>query len=194
MSQRQEQIKNIFHKRGCRHASIMLICVCENVRTGNMTTPISDSRFYMWRTLFAVAHADNIVTDEELEFMAHVLEDVAFTTAQTDMLKDDIMNPKDVEKMFQGVTDQSDRIEFFDFARDLVWVDGDFGSEEQSVMIKLHQEHIKRANVDDMIGKVTLELEDDRLYPSKFDGAPNTRHEHSNFYGAMKNLYKKIRG
>ncbi len=147
----------------------------------------------MWRTLFAVAHEDNIVTDEELEFMAHVLEDINFTQEQTDTLKDDIMNPKDVEQMFHGVTDQNDRIEFFDFARDLVWVDGDFGSEEQSVMIKLHKEHIKRANVDEMIGKVSLELEEEQK-SSSYNQTQNSKHESSSFYGAMKKLYKKFLG
>ena len=39
---------------------------------------VSESRFYMWRTLFSVAHADNVVTDEEIAFMAHILEDINF--------------------------------------------------------------------------------------------------------------------
>ena len=45
---------------------------------------VSESRFYMWRTLFAVAHADNVVADEEVEFMAHILEDVEFSDHQTE--------------------------------------------------------------------------------------------------------------
>lgn len=118
----------------------------------------------MWRTLFAIAHADNIVTEEEIAFMAHVLEDIKFSDAQTSILKDDIHVPKDTEKMFQGISDQNDRIEFFEFARDLVWVDGDFGSEEQSVMIKLYQAHFKDTKVDDLIGTVGLELEEERSY------------------------------
>ncbi len=158
-----------------------------------MSKPISDSRFYMWRTLFAVAHADNVVTDEEIEFMAHILEDVNFTDKQTDILKDDIVNPKNVELMFQGVTELNDRIEFFDFARDLVWVDGDFGSQEQSVMIKLQQEHMKRINVEDMMGNISLQLEDD---------APDNKHNYSaqndssneGLYGVLKKFYRKFGG
>lgn len=122
---------------------------------------VSESRFYMWRTLFAVAHADNVVTDEEIEFMAHVLEDIDFSDQQTTILKDDIVNAKNIIEMFKGITTQEDRMKFFEFARDLVWVDGDFGSEEQSVMIKLAQMHFEKTNVDDLIGKITLELEDE---------------------------------
>jgi len=127
-------------------------------------TGVSKSRFHMWRTLFAIAHADNIVTEEEIAFMAHVLEDIEFSDAQTAILKDDIHVPKDAEEMFKGITSQNDRIEFFEFARDLVWVDGDFGSEEQSVMIKLYQAHFKDTKVDDLVGTIGLELEDDQSF------------------------------
>ena len=126
-----------------------------------MDSDVNHSQFHMWRTLFAVAHADNIVTDEEIEFMSHVLTDVAFSEEQTKILKDDIINAKDVELMFKNVTSADDRAQFFDLARDLVWVDGDFGAEEQSVMIKLHRQHFKSTNVDELIGRVPLKFEDD---------------------------------
>ncbi len=127
-----------------------------------MSEGVDKSQFYMWRTLFAVAHADNVVTDEEISFMAQILEDVDFSDAQTQILKDDIINAKNVEDMFAGITSENDRVKFFEFARDLVWVDGDFGSEEQTVMIKLYQTHMKDTNVDEMIGKISLQLEDDQ--------------------------------
>lgn len=158
-----------------------------------MSQPISDSRFYMWRTLFAVAHADDIVTDEEVEFMAHVLEDVDFTDEQTDILKDDITNPKNVELMFQGVTDLNDRVAFFDFARDLVWVDGDFGTQEQSVMIKLQQEHMKRVNVDDMMGQVSLQLEEEKPVERSYSASHRDTSSRG-FYGVLKKFYRKFTG
>ena len=126
-----------------------------------MEKSVSDSRFFMWRTLFAVAHADNIVTSEEIEFMAHVLEDINFSDYQTRILKNDIMNAQDPIVMFKGIDDQDDRIKFFEFARDLVWVDGDFGSEEQSVMIKLGGIHSKETDINDLVGRTGLELEED---------------------------------
>lgn len=126
-----------------------------------MDNVVSQSQFFMWRTLFAVAHADNIVTDEEVEFMAHILDGINFTDAQTAILKDDIVTAKDVEEMFQSITDEEDRIKFFDFARDLVWVDGDFGSEEQDIMIKLMEKHVKEVDIDDMVGNIDLELEEE---------------------------------
>ncbi len=132
-----------------------------------MTNDVSESAFYMWRTLISVAHADDIVTDEEIEFIANVMEDINFSDEQTSILKDDIVNAKDVGKMFEGITDPKDRIRFFDLARDLVWVDGDFASEEQSVMIKLYQQNIENTNIDDLIGHTSLEFEDDTSADNK---------------------------
>ncbi|MBK6897233.1 MAG: TerB family tellurite resistance protein [Alphaproteobacteria bacterium] len=140
---------------------------------------ITDSQFFMWRTLFAIAHADNILADGEIEYMARVLEEISFTPQQTTTLKDDITNPKNIDEMFTGVSDVQDRLQFFDLARELVWADGDFGEAEQSAIIKLKRAHFLKTDVDDLIGKINLELEDDR------DIAPRT--------GSVKEYGKKQR-
>lgn len=157
-----------------------------------MDTKVSESQFYMWRTLFAVAHADDIVTKEEVEFMAHVLEDVDFTDEQTAILKDDIVNAKDIEQMFKGITSQDDRVRFFEFARDLVWVDGDFGEAEQSVMIKLFQDHFRKTNVDELIGKVTLELEDEHVQDNNFNIGNNPFNKDAGLRGAISAFQRRF--
>ena len=129
-----------------------------------MRLNITSSQFNMWRTLFAIAHADNILAQGEIEYMAKILGEVDFSQEQNDILKDDIDNPKDIEEMFKGVTDVNDRIEFFSLARELVYADGDFGEEEQSAMIMLASKHFQQTNVDDLIGNIDLELEDDEPY------------------------------
>lgn len=126
-----------------------------------MVNAINQSKFYMWRTLFALVHADNVVTDEEISFMAQALEDIDFTYDQTEALKDDALNAKDIEEMFNGITDYDDRMQFFSLARDVVVVDGNFCSDEQSVMTKLFKENIKQSNTDELVGKINLELEED---------------------------------
>ncbi len=129
-----------------------------------MRLNITSSQFNMWRTLFAIAHADNILAQGEIEYMAKILEEVDFSEEQNNILKDDIDNPKDIEEMFKGVTDVKDRIEFFTIARELVYADGDYGIEEQSAMIKLARKHFQETNVDDLIGNIDLEFEDDEPY------------------------------
>ena len=151
----------------------------------NLNNEMSESRFYMWRTLFAIAHADNVVTDEEIEFMAHILEDIDFTDQQTSILKDDIVHPKNVEEMFHGMNDQTDRKEFFDLARDLVWVDGAFGAPEQGVMINLLKKHLKDVDFDKLVGNVSLELEEDTVYVSDPGSSVGQSHNSSNAVGAF---------
>jgi len=125
-----------------------------------MKQKITESEFYMWRCLFAMAHADNVVTDEEVRYMAEVMEDVPFNEEQQRILNDDIKNAKDIVEMFEGITEGIDQARFFRFAQELVWVDGDYGKEEQEIMLKLKEAHIRKTNIDDLVGKVELELDE----------------------------------
>ena len=57
---------------------------------------ISESEFYMWRALFALAHADDVLHKDEVTYLAEILEDVPFTEEQTNTLRDDIYHPKNI--------------------------------------------------------------------------------------------------
>lgn len=136
--------------------------------------PVTESQFFMWRTLFALAHVDRYVSNDELRFMAEALEDVPFSEEQKNVLTQDIKEPQDVFEMYKLIRDDTDRIEFFRFAHDMVWIDGDFGPEEQKIMLKLQEEQVRRTDVSDLVGKVNLKLEgeydpDENRRPKKRD-------------------------
>ena len=120
---------------------------------------INESQFYMWRALFALAHADHVVSPEEIRFMAEALEDVPFSDEQYAVLKEDIKEPQDIEAMFTKIEDVRDQAEFFKFAHGLVHIDGDYGAEEQDVMLRLKEIHMKRGDLESLVGFVGLELE-----------------------------------
>jgi uncharacterized membrane protein YebE (DUF533 family) len=132
-----------------------------------MTKKLTDSQFYMWRTLFALSHADGVVSNEEVRFMVEALEDIPFSDEQKTLLRDDIKSPRDPLEMFAKVTDMRDQAKFFQFARDIVHVDGDYGKAEQDLLLKLQKLHIKTADVDKLVGKMDLELESEGAAPSK---------------------------
>ncbi len=156
-----------------------------------MQDTVTDSQFYMWRTLFAVTHADNIVTSEEVEFMAHVLEDIDFSEDQTRVLKKDIVDAQDPVLMFKGITEHEDRSKFFEFARDLVWVDGDFCEEEQSVMVKLAEIHSQATDFDKLLaGNIGLQLEEDKSYQDHQPSDGNRR----NIRGVIQNFRNNFMG
>ncbi len=127
-----------------------------------MTTQnnIADSTFNMWRALFALAHADDIVTDEELRFMYEALARENFSEDQREVLEQDIKTPTDIVTLFERITDQEDRSRFFFHARKLCWCDGDFGRQEQEIILKLKKMHISDINIQDMLNTSALELED----------------------------------
>lgn len=105
-----------------------------------MSGPISDSRFHMWRAVFAMAHADGKITREEIEFVDHYLEKIPFSPAQKAALKDDLSNPRKVGDMLIGVTDADDRTDFFQFATMMAWSDGDYDIREQEIVERLAAE------------------------------------------------------
>ncbi len=120
---------------------------------------VTESQFNMWRTLFALAHADHIVTPEEVRFMAEALEDVPFSQIQHDRLIEDAKAPQDVEGLFMKITDVRDQAEFFSFADTLVYVDGDFGAEEQEVMARLRVLHARHPDLYSLGDGVDVSLE-----------------------------------
>lgn len=126
---------------------------------------LTESQFYMWRTLFAVAHADDVVTDEELRFMVEAMEDIPFSDDQRAILNDDVKHAQDIEEMFNGITDVHDQARFFQYVRELVHIDGDYGKDEQDIVLKLQKTHLKNPHFSDLIGKIDLELEDDMPPP-----------------------------
>lgn len=127
---------------------------------------LSESQFYMWRTLFAVAHADNVVSIEEVRFMAEALEDIPFSEAQKKILNEDLKDPRDPEEMFAGITDDHDQALFFKHAAALVHVDGRYGEEERKIIVKLQKKHLKTVNVDSLIGRIDLEFQDEDKTPT----------------------------
>lgn len=122
----------------------------------------SDSRFYMWRAVFAMAHADNVVTDDEKKYLRGILAREPFSEEQRRILEQDMELPQDVADMFIKVDDQNDRSQFFYHARMLVWSDGDFGEQEQKIIMRLKQTHVRTVDFDQIIKDLNLSLDDDQ--------------------------------
>ncbi len=113
-----------------------------------MNKTVNESRFYMWRAIFAMAHADGIVTAEESDFLNEYLSNVSFSEEQLNILKEDLKNPQDTSDMFSKITEQSDRAQFFYFALMLAWSDGDFDEQEKVILDNLRLSHIANLNLE----------------------------------------------
>lgn len=123
--------------------------------------PMTESRFFMWRAVFAMAHADRVVTAEEKSFLYKVMADYSFTGEQRHILETDLEHAQDIGKMFDRITDQNDRSKFFQYARALVWCDGDFGEQEQKIMVALKKSYVSTVDYEAIADTMQLELAED---------------------------------
>ena len=113
-----------------------------------MSEIVSESRFCMWRAVFAMVHADHVVTDEERDFMENYLEQVAFSDEQKKTLREDMSTAQNVDDMFDLITDPEDQGQFFQFARMLVWSDGDFDEQEKLIKERLTARQLDKFDMD----------------------------------------------
>ena len=123
---------------------------------------VSDSRFYMWRTIFAMAHADHQVTENEQSFMRDALKGEKFSKKQRQILEEDIKSPQNAADMFLKIDEQEDRSRFFYYARMLCWCDGQFDEQEQEIIIRLRQLHAKNIDFDRLLKSLDMVLEEEQ--------------------------------
>lgn len=123
---------------------------------------LEDSRFYMWRAVFAVAHADREVSQEERQYMAEVVDSLSLSKEQEEVLRRDIIVGQDPIAMFRMVSATQDKNDFFKFAQQMIWKDGDYTPAEKRIMLRLKEMHEQVLDVDDLVGSIPLELEEDK--------------------------------
>lgn len=102
-----------------------------------MTQGLSESRFYMWRAVVALAHADGRVTPEERELVESYLGALPATEKQKETLREDLLYAQEVGDMFEKISEPEDRGEFFQFARIMNWADGDLDAQEDKIFEKV---------------------------------------------------------
>ena len=107
-----------------------------------MGESITDSQFYMWRAVVAMAHADGVVTPHELSFINDYLLDLNLSKGQLQIIGEDLREDKDVYDMFSHISDRQDQKDFFALARALSWCDGDLDAQEAQIIKRLEAIHM----------------------------------------------------
>ncbi len=101
---------------------------------------LDESRFYMWRALFAMAHVDGIVTSAEADFLSNCLSRDKFSMMQKEALMQDIIMPQEVKNMFIHIFRESDKIDFFILCDELCTIDESKCDKEQRTLKNLKKE------------------------------------------------------
>ena len=106
-----------------------------------MAQGLSESRFYMWRAVVAMVHADGVVTPHELSFINDYVKELDFSIAQLDIIGEDLREPQQAHDMFAKIAEREDKKDFFALARALSWCDGDYDAQEKFIIDHLEQEN-----------------------------------------------------
>lgn len=128
-----------------------------------MALGVSESRFYMWRAVVAMVHADGVVTPHELAFIQDYINDINLSEGQLGVIAQDLQTPQDVYEMFAHIKDVSDKKDFFTLARALSWCDGDFARQERHIIKCLEASHLDNETRDilsetrDVINEIELD-------------------------------------
>lgn len=96
---------------------------------------MSESRFYMWRCIIALAHADGTITPPERETIWDALEgEELLSREQREQLDADMDTPRSVDDLLGKVRDGADRQDLLIKARELLWSDDIMGGMEERMM------------------------------------------------------------
>jgi uncharacterized membrane protein YebE (DUF533 family) len=107
---------------------------------------MNESRFYMWRAVFALAHADGIVTDKERAFIEGYLDRLPLSDEQKEIIRSDLKEARGVNEMLIGVRDKGDQADFFQFAQMMIWCDGNLAEQEKVITGRLMSEQMNKFN------------------------------------------------
>lgn len=102
----------------------------------------------MWRAVIAMMHLDKIVMPHEINYALTRLKGLPLSEDQRLLLLDDMTYPVAVEEIFDDITHPQDGLDFFRYARELSWADGDMDPKEELMIKKL----MMRAGVRDEDG------------------------------------------
>lgn len=104
-------------------------------------TQLSDSAFHMLRCVVCVAHADNVVKQQEREFVktlvSHLRQQALITSAQIAQLNQDLDFPQVIDQLLPRVTEREDRENLVLFAGLLAMSDGELHPGEDAVLKKI---------------------------------------------------------
>jgi len=131
-----------------------------NMETKNQDTQkITISRFYMWRAIVAMAHADGVVTPQEISFIHNYLKEMDLSSEHLAVIKQDLSVKQNVTSLFSCITEYQDRLDFFALARALSWCDGDFHAQEKKIIHHLEALMLQNWKVVEESRKVCHEVE-----------------------------------
>lgn len=118
----------------------------ENIEEEHVTT----SKFYMFRCMIVMAHADGVFCEQERAYMYSIMNHtrVPLSDEQYSTLEDDMENPKAIEDLLPYINDPKYRGQLVYFARLMAAKDGNIDPDEEALLSTLHAYAIDGLDID----------------------------------------------
>jgi tellurite resistance protein len=124
---------------------------------------ISESLFYMWRCVIALAHADGEVQAEERAYIERIIGNLdrvyGLTPEQKKTYADDLATAPKLAELLPHVKEPQDRASLVYFADIIVWADGTLSAEEEKLLKQLRDDQMAKVDMD----KTRVMIEADRI-------------------------------
>lgn len=102
----------------------------------------NNSKFYMWRCVTAMAHADGFVDRNEVDHLKGIFDKMfakeALNQEKYDVLINDLAEEQNISSLFAQINDPKYRAQVIHFARLLAYKDGEFSPSEEQLLKRLH--------------------------------------------------------
>lgn len=99
---------------------------------------VSTGKFYMLRCVIAMAHADGIVTQDEIGYISHIMNRLNLRPEQRQILEFDLKAAQRIEDLFPYINEPRFRGQAVDFARIMAFKDGHLHPSEEELLRRLH--------------------------------------------------------
>ena len=102
----------------------------------------NNSKFYMWRCVTAMAHADGLIHEDEVAYLdkifARMLERGEVTPEAYSTLKEDLQKPQNISALLAHIDNPKYRGQVIYFARLLAFADGENSPSEEQLLKRMH--------------------------------------------------------
>jgi uncharacterized membrane protein YebE (DUF533 family) len=122
-------------------------------------TEVGTSQFYMIRCVFAIAHADGLVSEKERIYADTLIERMPFNAEQKATLHADLLTPQDVSDMLRYVNDPKYRGQVVYFARLMAYKDGHLHPNENEILEHLHLSVTQNLDMDSIRNEARTQAE-----------------------------------
>ncbi|MBI1216122.1 MAG: hypothetical protein GC185_09930 [Alphaproteobacteria bacterium] len=130
--------------------------------------PVSNSTFYMWRCIIAIAHADGTVQPEEYKYIERIIANMdrvyGLSDEQKQTFEEDFKTPQNISDLLPQINDPQVRAQLIYFGGLLAHADGVVTPEEDAILKKLHADQMAGLDMDQIRKQVSEHVADEMFH------------------------------